>query len=60
MENCKYTNMKKKNLYPDSLTPVQRSCVEKAFKSEKDSNCEGVCVWDVNGYMTEYLKCVPP
>lgn len=44
------------NLYPDSLTPIQRSCVEKAFKSEKDSNCKGVCVWDVEGYMTEEEK----
>lgn len=49
------SEMKTKTIYPDSLTPLQRSCVEKAFRYANDPIYESweVCPLDVDDLMTK-------
>lgn len=46
------------NLYPDSLTPVQRSCVEKAYYYATDPKYDSweIGPWDVDDLMTKDEK----
>ncbi len=60
--STKEDNMKAGKIYPDSLTPVQKSCVEKAFRFINDPNLNhddgpyACAVWNAKGYMTEDEK----
>ena len=46
------------NLYPDSLTPVQKSCVEKAYYYATDPKYDSweIGPWDVDDLMTKDEK----
>ncbi len=50
--------MKSTNLYQDSLTPIQRSCVEKVFKFRSLPEFEDVpySAWDAKGYLSKEEK----
>ena len=60
--STKGNNMEVGNLYLDSLTPIQRSCVEKAFRYHHDPTLNhddgpyACSVWDAKGYLTEDEK----
>lgn len=56
--NSKKTEMESKALYPDSLTPVQRKCIEKAnsFLFNPKYADASYSVWEAGDYLTEEEK----